>query len=476
MALPAYTAPPPGSAAGANPPPTYMDKMVASSASLAARDAYLDAAIAAQESTIESKASLSSPEFIDVPTTPTPSPGSRNTRIANTEWVGGEIAGLAPLESPLFLTNPRAPTPALGHNTDRIATTAFVQQAIANKAPLESPVFLTNPRAPTPVPGHNTDRIATTAFVQGELGTASNRLAVRINSGVMGLPGYDPDAFGLGVDGAAPIDTSAIVVTAEGKAVRLAGEVVLATRAIFPLERGDIYRLDHRLWRSTNTDDEAGDAVTVAVRWFDKSGTYLSSSVLDTYTSLLVGPVESRPHFTSRVAGPQIDITPPALARGFRLTVQHRGTTPRTDVALLRPTRITGGTASLDLGAVEARVDALEAIRPVSSTATVLDDDVLVIEPPSTFGVLRIVGENASRQVWADVMFTTSANAAGAGMASMSRGTSVTVIATGSHLTDGVGTDGKVTIACDFSGAIRVSNRMGGAALRLAWTFAPVGL
>lgn len=320
-----------------------------------------------------------------------------------------------------------------------------------------------------------TDLVASDAAEATARAAGDAHLAARITASVDGRPGDDPDAFGMGVNASANIDPANIVVTAEGKAVRLSGEVVLATRTIFPLERGEIYRLDHRLWRSTNTDDEAGDAVTVSVRWLDKDGAYLSTSVLDTYTALLVGPVESRPHFTSRVAGPQIDITPPLLARGFRLTVQHRGTTPRTDISLLRPTRITGGTASLDLAAVEARVDALEAIRPVSSTATVLDDDVLIIEPPSTYGAFRIVGEHANRSVWADAMFTTDDNAAGAGMTAMVKGADVTVLTAGAHMTAGYGVDGRVTIACDFSGAIRISNRRG-ATLRFAWTFSPVGI
>lgn len=163
-------------------------------------------------------APLDSPDFVGMPTAPTPPPGSNDAKIATTAFVMQAIehhtagvasfngrtghvwltlqdvfeAGGAPLHAPHFTGAPEADTPPEGDDSRRLATTEFVQRAVAaladnvvlswngrigevvltwadvsavGAAPITSPQFLGSPRAPTPPPQDRSTKLATTEFV-----------------------------------------------------------------------------------------------------------------------------------------------------------------------------------------------------------------------------------------------------------------------------------------------------------------------
>ena len=132
---------------------------------------------------ITSKADLSSPALIGVPTAPTAIAGNNNTQVATTAFVttavtNGVTNGVAAGKvSPAFTGTPTAPTAAVDTDTTQLATTAFVKSQITSdtaaplalKAPLASPALTDTPTAPTASFGTSSTQIATTAFVQAAL-------------------------------------------------------------------------------------------------------------------------------------------------------------------------------------------------------------------------------------------------------------------------------------------------------------------
>jgi hypothetical protein len=74
-------------------------------------------------------ASLASPAFTGVPTSPTPTAGTSSTAIATTAFVA---TSFAPLASPTFTGTPTAPTPLNTSNNTSLATTAFVQSILTS--------------------------------------------------------------------------------------------------------------------------------------------------------------------------------------------------------------------------------------------------------------------------------------------------------------------------------------------------------
>lgn len=162
-------------------------------------------------------APIDSPDFVGMPTAPTPPPGSNDAKIATTAFVMEAIehhiagvasfnnrtghvylllqdifeAGGAPIHSPHFTGAPEADTPPLGDISRRLATTEFVQDTLDRRldriveswngrigdvnlrwddvedvggAPITNPFFFGAPRADTPPRGDRSTRLATTAF------------------------------------------------------------------------------------------------------------------------------------------------------------------------------------------------------------------------------------------------------------------------------------------------------------------------
>lgn len=132
---------------------------------------------------IASKANLSSPALVGVPTAPTATAGNNTTQVATTAFVTTAVTnGVADGKvSPAFTGTPTAPTAAVDTNTTQLATTAFVKSQITSdieaplalKAPLDSPTLTGTPTAPTATEGTNTTQIATTAFVTTAISSIS---------------------------------------------------------------------------------------------------------------------------------------------------------------------------------------------------------------------------------------------------------------------------------------------------------------
>ena len=89
-------------------------------------------------------------------------------------WSASSLQTLASIASPNFIGTPTAPTASSGTNTTQLATTAFVQAAISSKAPLASPALTGTPTAPTASAGTDTTQIATTAFVNAAVNNIDN--------------------------------------------------------------------------------------------------------------------------------------------------------------------------------------------------------------------------------------------------------------------------------------------------------------
>lgn len=110
---------------------------------------------------LATKAPLSSPVFINTPTAPTAAAGTNTTQIATTAFVQTAVSGIVDA-APATLNTLNELAAALGDDPN-FATT--VSTSIGLKAPIASPTFTGTPAADTATAGTNTTQLATTAFV-----------------------------------------------------------------------------------------------------------------------------------------------------------------------------------------------------------------------------------------------------------------------------------------------------------------------
>jgi len=123
-----------------------------------------------------SRASLSSPAFIGVPTAPTATLGTNTNQLATTAFVlanggGGGGSGTPSDTTPLADSGAGGP----GVSTEYSRGDHY-HPAPTGFAPLASPAFTGNPTAPTPSPGDSDTSIATTAFVANAVSAAGGLL------------------------------------------------------------------------------------------------------------------------------------------------------------------------------------------------------------------------------------------------------------------------------------------------------------
>ncbi|HGW7883755.1 TPA: phage tail protein [Escherichia coli] len=111
------------------------------------------------------KAPVDSPEFIGIPTSPTPEQGTNSTQIANAAFVQAAITALID-GSPSALDTLKKIADAINNDPQFSQT---INDALALKAPLLSPAFTGVPTAPTASQGTNNTQIATTAYVRAAI-------------------------------------------------------------------------------------------------------------------------------------------------------------------------------------------------------------------------------------------------------------------------------------------------------------------
>lgn len=132
-------------------------------------------------------------------------------------------------------------------------------------------------------------------------------------------PGEPGRFFTATLDGApsvvAPIADNLKVPSPAGLVAQLAGAGRLAPIAAFRVEPGHQYRARFAFWRSVDSEDPAGDAVQLGLRWLTSSKAGLSSTELANLLDLRVenGRLEYVFNFAT-VAADNIDAAAPAGA------------------------------------------------------------------------------------------------------------------------------------------------------------------
>lgn len=121
-----------------------------------------------------SRAPITSPSFLGVPTAPTAANGTNTAQIATCAFVlanAGSGGGGVPSDN--FPLVDGVAAPGIGTEYSRWDHVHPLPTAFA---PINSPTFTGNPTAPTPAPGDNDTSIATTAFVANAVTAAGGLL------------------------------------------------------------------------------------------------------------------------------------------------------------------------------------------------------------------------------------------------------------------------------------------------------------
>ncbi|QND46808.1 hypothetical protein HB780_20980 [Rhizobium lusitanum] len=164
----------------------------------------------------------------------------------------------------------------------------------------------------------------------------------------------------------APLATGEQKYDENGRVLRLSGAAVVGTRTLYSLEPAKTYLVEFVVQRRSNSSDPSNDAVRCALAWYDQGANHSGTpqTVIQNITMLNVGSGRTLVSATvSRAAGTGIDIVSPADARYVRPYVQTYGTSPVTDIEIIRWEDITHAmTYAPDVDALEARIAAQEAI------------------------------------------------------------------------------------------------------------------
>lgn len=171
------------------------------------------------------------------------------------------------------------------------------------------------------------------------------------------LAGGDPGTL-------APVPQSLVRADDAGLVVRMAGDALVGSRALYPVEPSKRYLVEFAVQRRVNSPDPDNDAIRCGLAWYGQTRVYLSQVVVQDLLGLTTG--SGRKVITavvSRATGDDIDVTAPAGARYARPFVQTYGTLVQSDVEIIRWTDITDAAAySPDLTALEARTNSLESV------------------------------------------------------------------------------------------------------------------
>lgn len=158
-----------------------------------------------------------------------------------------------------------------------------------------------------------------------------------------------------------PLTESQIVDSAGGRAARIAGAGVVASRWLFAIEPGRTYALYCVVRRIANTSDPSNDTVRVGIDWHGPEKEFMSSQAVHDYNDLLVSSGRTITRITvARAAATGVDVVTPVNAGYVRPFVRCYGGNGATNVEIIDWRDITDAGAAPDLSAMGDRVSALE--------------------------------------------------------------------------------------------------------------------
>ncbi len=148
-------------------------------------------------------------------------------------------------------------------------------------------------------------------------------------------PGDAPEHF----DG----DVGVVVTNEDGKALRFDDSRTVKSSPRMAVEPGRRYEVRAAYRRAAAVPDPANDAVQVGIDWFSANGTALSSSIVNTDTTLTVGAGRREvASVFARSAASGIQTVSPAAARYAVAWVRVYGTDHQTDIEVCSIERLPG--------------------------------------------------------------------------------------------------------------------------------------
>lgn len=228
-------------------------------------------------------------------------------------------------------------------------------------------------------------------------------------------PGDTPWLHGSGIAGGNPYTlppVTNVAVAAEGAVGRIVGAGVISDRRLHVLEPDRQYGVRFAVRRAVNTPDPAGDAVRLAIAWYDRFGSLSGTTALENLSPLTTAMGrQSRFFIVSRLPGNDV-VAAPAGAVYSRPFIQTYGAGGQTDVEVIDWEDVTGNEVwSPDVGELQGRVVALEsldvgarlgALEVEAGTSANLrfasEADAAAASIPASVDTLEIVGVGALRR------------------------------------------------------------------------------
>ncbi|WP_412063967.1 glycosyl hydrolase family 28-related protein [Rhizobium sp. SYY.PMSO] len=160
------------------------------------------------------------------------------------------------------------------------------------------------------------------------------------------------------------VDAARVRFDDAGYVIRQAGDGIVASRALYPLEPGRKYLVEYAVQRRVNSPDPDNDAIKCAIAWYDQARGAVGQAVVQNLLGVTTGSGRLTVQaVVSRAAADDVNVVSPGAARYCRPFVQTYGTLVQSDIEVIRWTDITNASAySPDLTALEGRTAALESV------------------------------------------------------------------------------------------------------------------
>ncbi|WP_342163085.1 hypothetical protein [Methylobacterium sp. SD21] len=231
-------------------------------------------------------------------------------------------------------------------------------------------------------------------------------------------PGDGPSGFTNSLSGGDPRSLPPlvpdVVLTANGRAQAARDGGVVASRRYTAIEPGHVYRLRFVVSRAKNPTDPMGDAVRLAIRWFDAARSPMEGAdtiVVDLPNLVYASGRVERTLYVARATGPAVDLLTADGAKFARPYVKAFGTDQITAVEVIEMEDVTDTVTSLvekltdpaSVPAVSARLDKLEAREWIAQGLASGGGD---LKSDRTFTVQSASDDEAQDGVRADVVMT----------------------------------------------------------------------